>query len=212
MTGKQNSTLAVWATALTACGAMATVAVAGQTVKPRPAAGPAAAKGPATAAVKRPTLPTLDAAGLAKAIKVAHGNVVMVNFWATWCGPCVAEFPDMVSIYNTHHDRGLTLLTISGDEPTDSAKAAAFIKRQHAPEPAYIKPKADLAAWAKTLDAKWTNVVLPRTYLIDRSGKVRKMIDGKINPADLNKTLTTLLGEKAGPAAPPAAGKGPLGG
>jgi thiol-disulfide isomerase/thioredoxin len=204
MTGQQKTGGMILAM-LAACWALTPPSLAGQSGPPR------LANGPAPVPLKGVALTAADAVGLAKAIKAAHGNVVMINFWATWCGPCVAEFPDVVSIYNSYHDRGLTLLTVSGDEPNDKTKAGLFLKRQHAPETAFIKPKGDLAAWSKSLDARWDSGSLPRTYLIDRSGKVRKVIDGKINAADLKKTLATLLAEKPGPAAPPTAkGKGPL--
>jgi thiol-disulfide isomerase/thioredoxin len=171
-------------------------------------AGPAAAQ-----SGKGGTLAPGDAAGLGRAIKAARGKVVMVNFWATWCGPCVAEFPELVAAYNTHKTQGMLFYSVSGDELSDQAKAAAFLKKQNAPSTAFIKPKGDVAAWTKTLDGRWDGGSLPRTYLIDRNGKIRKTIDGKINPADLNKTLSTLLAEKPGAGGTAAShGKGPLGG
>ncbi len=157
-------------------------------------------------------LAVADAAALSRAIKAAHGKVVMVNFWATWCGPCVAEFPELVVTYNNHKAQGLQFFSVSGDEPADQGKAATFLKRMNAPATAFIKPKGDLAAWAKSLDARWDSGSLPRTYLIDRNGKVRKMIDGKIDAADLDKALTGLLAEKPGAGgAASGHGKGPLG-
>jgi thiol-disulfide isomerase/thioredoxin len=159
------------------------------------------------------TLAVGDAAGLSRAIKAAHGKVVMVNFWATWCGPCVAEFPELIEAYNSHKAQGLVFFSVSGDELSDQAKATKFLRKQNAPATAFIKPKADIAAWAKSLDGRWDSGSLPRTYLIDRNGKVRKVIDGKIDPSALNTAIAGLLAEKA--AAHGAAighGKGPLGG
>src|SRR5579871_1584179 len=172
------------------------------------AAGPAGAQ-----AGKGGTLTIGDAAGLSHAIKAAHGKVVMVNFWATWCGPCVAEFPELVAVYNSHKAQGLLFFSVSGDELADQARAVAFLKKQNAPSTAFIKPKSDIAAWTKSLDGRWDSGSLPRTYLIDRNGKVRKVIDGKVDPADLNKALAGLLAEKPGAGgAAPSHGKGILGG
>jgi thiol-disulfide isomerase/thioredoxin len=189
---RQRRTFAIAAGTASACVMLANATLAGP-------AGPAGA------------LSIGDAVGLGRAIKAAHGKVVMVNFWATWCGPCVAEFPELVRTYNSHKAQGLVFLSVSGDEFSDQARAAAFLKKQNAPLTAFIKPKGDIAAWTKSLDGHWDSGSLPRTYLIDRNGRVRKMIDGKINAAELDKAIAGLLAEKPGAGGPRAShGKGIL--
>jgi peroxiredoxin len=75
---------------------------------------------------------TLDAAGIAKLRANASNNYRLINVWATWCGPCVKEFPDLVAISRQFDMRDFELVTISLDEPGDQAKAEAFLFKQAA--------------------------------------------------------------------------------
>ncbi len=143
-------------------------------------------------------LPVASPAVIRNVIAKEHGHVVMVNFWATWCGPCVAEFPDLVKTYNQLKSRGLVFVTISGDDPPSAARAALFLHERHAPSPSFIKPAGDIIKYAHSLDPHWDGS-LPRTYLISKSGKVRAVYVGRVNDSVLHNELTRLLSEKAGP-------------
>jgi len=78
------------------------------------------------------TVETIDAAGVAKLRANGSGNVRIFNAWATWCAPCVQEFPDLVDLSRQFDGRNVELITLSLDKPADLPKAQAFLQKQGA--------------------------------------------------------------------------------
>jgi thiol-disulfide isomerase/thioredoxin len=148
--------------------------------------------------VSKAKLAVASPAVIRNVISKEHGHVVMVNFWATWCGPCIAEFPDLVKTYNQLKNRGLVFVTISGDDPPSAARAALFLHERHAPAPSFIKPAGDIIKYAHSLDPHWDGS-LPRTYLISKSGQISAVYVGRVDDNALRAELNKLLNEKAGP-------------
>jgi len=125
----------------------------------------------------------IDAAGLKKQVAARKGKVVVVNFWATWCGPCVEEFPSLVTLQNKNAAKGLDLVTVSFDEASDKGKVNAFLAKNKIKKGAFLnKSGSDLDdAYIKYLEPKLpasAAVALPRTYIFNRSGKLVKVITG----------------------------------
>ena len=60
------------------------------------------------------------------------GKLLLVNFWATWCGPCVTEFPELQATYRMYRTRGFDFVSVSSDDPDDKAKVMEFLKKNHA--------------------------------------------------------------------------------
>ena len=142
-----------------------------------------------------PKITPVDAAGLKQAVKARKGKVVMVNFWATWCIPCVKEFPDLVRVYKKHRARGLDLVTVSFDEVKDTKpKVAPFLTKQKHTSGAYIL-KSSPDEFAERFDAKWQGEI-PRTYIYGRDGRLVKVLVGEQSAAALEKTLAPLLARK----------------
>jgi len=107
--------------------------------------------------------------------------------WATWCGPCVAEFPDLVTIYRMYRDRDFEFVTISTDESDKKPKALQFLQKQQASNTNYIFSgnKYDLI---EGIDPNWQGA-LPYTILVEPGGKIVYSREGPIDPAELKKTI-----------------------
>lgn len=115
-----------------------------------------------------------------------HGQVVVVNFWATWCSPCRAEMPRLDAFYRRYHARGLELLGVSVDERSD-LEAVRTIMRS------FAYPAA-LAADAKR-NAFGPPVAVPMTWIIDTRGIIRaRLIAGNaVTEEALERSVLPLL-------------------
>ncbi|WP_424193524.1 TlpA disulfide reductase family protein [Ampullimonas aquatilis] len=119
------------------------------------------------------------------------GQVVIINFWATWCGPCRQEMPDLENFYQQHRAEGLKILAISMDDPADDNKVRE-VMQQYSFDAAFSRDVN-----YKGLGRIWR---MPMTYVIDRQGIIRK--DGsvgepKIDFPTLEALVTPLLKQAA---------------
>ena len=115
------------------------------------------------------------------------GKVVLVDFWATWCGPCIAELPNVKSTYTKHHDAGFDVIAISLDK--DKKALEDFIAKEELPWPQMF----DGEAW-KTKYAKEFGITgIPATFLIGPDGKVAET---NLRGDELEKAVAKLLADK----------------
>lgn len=115
-----------------------------------------------------------------------RGRVVMLNFWASWCGPCVEELPYMVKLAREFEDRGLTFVAASRDDAP--ADVGIFLDRRVPDAAPYVTISSDAMAGAYAVQA------LPMTYFIDREGKVLELQRGKVSEASLRRMIEQALG------------------
>ena len=115
------------------------------------------------------------------------GKVLLVNFWATWCGPCRVEMPELESYYRLHHEQGLEVLALSTDELADEAKV------REAAQP-FSFPVAMLkASKLSGFGRIWR---MPVSAVIDRDGRLVKQdwfIEPKLDAAALDSIVKPLL-------------------
>jgi peroxiredoxin len=153
-------------------------------------------------------LETIDLAGIAKLAKNDTKKVRLINVWATWCAPCVAEFPGLVSLSRQFANRDFELITISVDDPAEMAKAKSFLERQRAAVPNrvqrslkaeerttnnYLFSGADMSKLMEALDPAAPGPV-PYTVVIAPGGKVLYRNGGEINVAELRTKLLDTMG------------------
>jgi thiol-disulfide isomerase/thioredoxin len=130
------------------------------------------------------SLTSLDEAAVQKLISANKGKALIVNFWATWCGPCRKEMPDLIALEKRLASKGVKLLLISADEPEDQGQAGEFLGSVKAPQPWYIKKANDDDAFINAFDPKWSGA-LPATFIYDRSGKRVKSFIGEVEMKEL---------------------------
>ncbi|MEQ8216700.1 MAG: TlpA disulfide reductase family protein [Arenibacter sp.] len=107
-----------------------------------------------------------------------RGRVILVNFWATWCPPCVAEMPSMQDLYNDYGDK-VTFMFVTSD---DRQKVENFLKRKNLDLPVYY-PASETP---ETLKSK----LLPTTYIINKEGNI---VVAETGAADWNSSKTRTL-------------------
>ena len=137
-------------------------------------------------------LSALDEAGFRRMVAEHRGKVLVVDFWATWCVPCREELPKLVALHSSYAGRGLDLVTISCDEPEQETQAAAFIAKQGAPEPHYIRRAKDDDQFINSIDPKWSGA-LPALFVFDRTGQQAQSFIGETDMKQLDASLKKLL-------------------
>lgn len=107
-----------------------------------------------------------DLNGKPLSIAGVRGKVVLVDFWATWCPPCVAELPTVLATYEKYHADGFEIIGISLDQ--DRQKLETFIKQKNMTWPQFFDGKG----WQNKLSRKYGVNSIPATYLLDSEGKI----------------------------------------
>jgi peroxiredoxin len=107
-----------------------------------------------------------DLEGQPLAIANYKGKVVLVDFWATWCVPCLNELPTVLAAYHKHHERGFDIIGISLDNDRD--KLTGFLKQKEIPWKQYF----DGQGWQTKLAQEYGINSIPATYLLDGTGKI----------------------------------------
>jgi thiol-disulfide isomerase/thioredoxin len=129
-------------------------------------------------------------------IEELKGKVVLIDFWATWCGPCLAELPNVQEQYELYHDKGFEVVGISLDE--DRAELEAFLKEKQLP---WIQlHQNDGSGWGNDNAARYSINGIPACFLIDQEGKVVSL---ESRGDTLPKLLAQLLGPVEKKVAPP---------
>jgi peroxiredoxin len=133
-----------------------------------------------------PDFEQADTSGNMVKLSGFRGKYLLLDFWASWCGPCRAENPNVVKAYQKYHDRGFTILGVSLDQP---GKKEAWLKAIH----------QDGLTWTHVSDLQfWNNAVakmygirsIPQNFLLDKDGKI---IAINIRAEELNKKLSEIF-------------------
>jgi peroxiredoxin len=131
-----------------------------------------------------PEFSVKDLEGKPLGLTAMKGKVVLIDFWATWCGPCVAELPHVLKAYEKHHAQGFEIIGISLDK--EKAQLTSFLTREKMTWPQHLDgedPNTSLAA-------KYGIEGIPATFLLDREGKIiEKNLRGEALEAAVAKAV-----------------------
>jgi peroxiredoxin len=139
------------------------------------------------------TLAPIDNEAVAKLVKNDTKKYRLINVWATWCGPCVAEMDELVTIHRMYRSRPFELVTISMDEPAKKDEALKVLKEKHASMTNYFMQSTDKDKFADALDKDWPGPV-PYTILVAPGGKVVYRKVGAFDPLELKRAIVGQTG------------------
>ena len=124
-------------------------------------------------------LEKLDESKLRKLIHSRKGKALFINVWATWCQPCVEEFPDIVKLSEDMKGQKIEFVGVSGDDSDDeSSKVIPFIKKEKAHFKFYIAKLEGEDEFINTFDKEWGGGI-PATFTYDTKGQLRAFLIGK---------------------------------
>lgn len=135
----------------------------------------------------------IHVAGIDSLLKNDSDKLRLINVWATWCGPCVAEFPDFITINRMYRNRPFEFISISADHPDKPDPVLSFLKSKGAANQNFLfkgKNKYDLI---EAIDKDWQGA-LPYTILVAPGGKIIYSKEGEINPLEMKKTILEHIG------------------
>ena len=122
-------------------------------------------------------------------------KLLLINVWATWCGPCVTEFPDLVEINLMYRNRDFEFISISADNLAKKEKVHEFLKKKHASGRNYIFNGADNYALIEAVDENWQGA-LPYTMLIRSDGEVIYARQDAIDALEMKRKIVEVLGRE----------------
>lgn len=127
-------------------------------------------------------------------IKEANkGKVIFFNFWASWCKPCVEEFPDIMQLNSEYKDKDFKLVFISLDFGEDlSKKTRSFLKKMNVDFVTYSNGFIKDEDLINYMDKDWEGAI-PATFIFDKTGKLRKTLVGKHNYEDFKEVTDKYL-------------------
>lgn len=122
------------------------------------------------------------------------GKAVLINFWATWCGPCQEELPRLAKLAEAYAGKPVAFVLISIDDPKDRTKIPAVLARLHVARESWVNADTD------TMDGFGLGDIVPGTAILDQDGQIVSRIMGEARDADVRTAVDWLLSGRSGAA------------
>jgi len=136
-----------------------------------------------------------DAAALTALRKNGSGKFRLVNFWATWCGPCITEFPDLITINRMYRHRDFEFVTVAAQYPDEQKDVLKFLQKHQASSRNLLFGEPDKYKLIEAFDPSWSGA-LPYTVFINPEGKVIYKQEGPVDALELKRFIVKALNER----------------
>lgn len=130
----------------------------------------------------------ISPSGLAELLKNPTDKLMLINFWATWCGPCVVEYPEFIEIQRMYGARDFHFVSLSMDNPNQEEKVLKFLKSKYSAVPNYLIDTEDKYAVIDVVGNEWDGS-LPITLLIEPGGNIAYKKMGEIKALELKRAI-----------------------
>lgn len=138
------------------------------------------------------TVEKVDAVGLKKLRVGTSGHVTLINFWATWCGSCVAEFADLQDTYRMYSARDFDMVTVSANMPDEEPSVLRFLQKKHATTRNLLFDSDDTAKLQAAFDPAWQSAV-PYTVVLGPDGKVIYKTLGSVDLLEMRRKILAAM-------------------
>jgi len=139
----------------------------------------------------------INADTLGNELTARSGRVILVNFWATWCRPCLEEIPALMQLEANLKEQGFDLVAVSLDDP-GAGSIKPFLDKWFPEFRSFVSLESDMDKMVSVIDPYW-NEVLPTSYVISRDGAVVKRIQGGSTADDFTAVIRPLLADMDAP-------------
>lgn len=133
----------------------------------------------------------VTAQALLKIVRDSGAKVVLVNVWATWCGPCREELPDLVRLARDYETKRLKVLLVSADMESDLPQVKKFLAEHGVDFPAYLQAQKD-QEFIDAINPHWTGAI-PATFIYDGTGKLHEFWEGSASYATFEQKVQQVL-------------------
>jgi thiol-disulfide isomerase/thioredoxin len=181
-------------------GLMAVTALSSGTsgASPKSEPTPHPSKAARTTKVPAHGVTVLDATGLRQVMGKAKGGDLFIHLWASWCGPCLEELPDIDRLARQTRARGAAFLSVSLDDPRRAAHVLDVLHRQAPNLTRFVAKFDDPDKFAELFSGEWDGSI-PALFVYDRTGHLRASFVGQLENADIRRMLADISPAPPGP-------------